>query len=115
MLYPKIASVNSNTTALNRKYLLKGLMSENETKEFQLGILSAYLLTMSYIGNSNVNSTGDIAIITTGGSSSNTSKITWITNNCNSHECFSFDTNDGLKFKISISTGIWMVVSLTTL
>ena len=94
---------------------MRDILSENETREIQLEQISVYILAISYIGNSNVNSTGDIAIIITGGGSSNVSKITWITNNCNHHECFSFNPNDGLKLKIALKSGIWMIVSLTAL
>lgn len=76
--------------------------------------LSAYVLTVTYVGNSNI-SNGDIALVVTGRSSANTSKIIWITDNCYNHDWFSFDPNDGFKFKIAIGSNNWAVISLTKL
>ena len=93
---------------------MRQFLSENETQEFQLGAMGVYILTTSDIAVSNIQN-GDIALVTTGASSANTSKIIWFTNNCGNHECFFFDPDDGLKFKITIGSSMWVVASLTAL
>ena len=105
-----VNELNSNTA----KRYINAFLNENETREFTLNNLSAYVLTVTYVGNSNI-SNGDIALVVTGGNSANTSKIIWITDNCYNHDWFSFDPDDGLKFKIALSTNNWAVISLTAL
>lgn len=100
--------------ALQKRYLLKGIMAENEAKEFLLAGLSTYILAAANIGYSDVGN-GDIALVVTGADSSHVSKIIWITNNCGHHNWFSFDKSNGLNFKIAIPSGSWVVVSLTAL
>ena len=106
--------LNSNNLALQKRYLLKGIMAENEAKEFLLAGLSTYILVAANIGYSDVGN-GDIALVVTGADSSHVSKIIWITNNCGHHDWFSFDKSNGLNFKIAIPSGSWVVVSLTAL
>lgn len=113
-LLQALNELNSKTAVLQGKYLMRQFLNENETQEFQLGAMGVYILTTSDIAVSNIQN-GDIALVTTGASSANTSKIIWFTNNCGNHECFFFDPDDGLKFKITIGSSMWVVASLTAL
>lgn len=68
------------------------------------------------MGKSNVIEAGmNVAIISCGEKSTNSSGIKWITPKNEEQDCFSFDSTDKLLFKINVSQSAWMNISLTKL
>ena len=97
--------------------LYRGFYLGSNPQKFILQPFSTYILIFANVSNSNISSDCELAMIVTGNTSANTSKITWVTQSvAYMHSTFFFDTDDGLSFNIDPkSDNVWCVISLTRL
>ena len=97
--------------------LIRGFYVGSNPQKFILQPFSTYFLTFANVSNSNISSECDLAMIVTGNSSANISKITWVTQSvAYMHSMFFFDADNGLSFNIDPkSDNVWLVISLTRL
>lgn len=97
--------------------LIRGFYTGSNPQKFILQPFSTYILTFANVSSSNISSECDLAMIATGNSSANTSKITWVTQSvAYMHSMFFFDTDNWLSFNIDPkSDNVWLVISLTRL
>ena len=114
------ANIYKGISVLNSKAessLIRGFYSGPDPRKFILQPFSTYILTFAEVSNSNISSECDLAMIVTGNSSKNASKITWVTQSvAYRHSMFFFDTDNELSFNIGPkSDNVWLVISLTRL
>ena len=97
--------------------MYRGFYTGSNPQKFILQPFSTYILTFANISNSNVSSECELAMIVTGNTSTNTSKITWLTQSvAYMHSTFFFDTDNKLSFNIDPKTdNAWLAISLTRL
>lgn len=114
-IYKGISVLNSKKQEKNSLY--GGFYTGSNPQKFILQPFSTYILTFANISNSNISSECELAIIVTGNTSANTSKITWVTQFvAYMHSAFFFDTDNKLSFNIDPKTvNAWLVISLTRL
>ena len=97
--------------------LIRGFYNGSDPRKFILQPFSTYILTFANVSNSNISSECEVAMIVTGNTSANTSKITWVTQSvAYMHSTFFFDTDNGLSFNIDPKSDyVWLAISLTRL
>ena len=113
-------TVTGALLALNSKAknsLIRGFYTGSDPRKFILQPFSTYILTFANVSNSNISSECEVAMIVTGNTSANTSKITWVTQSvAYMHSTFFFDTDNGLSFNIDPKSDyVWLAISLTRL
>lgn len=109
--------LKQNSKKQEKNSLYGGFYTGSNPQKFILQPFSTYILTFANISNSNISSECELAIIVTGNTSANTSKITWVTQFvAYMHSAFFFDTDNKLSFNIDPKTvNAWLVISLTRL
>ena len=114
-IFKEISVLNSKKQEKNSLY--GGFYTGSNPQKFILQPFSTYILTFANVSNSNISSECELAIIATGNTSENTSKITWVTQFvAYMHSAFFFDTDNKLSFNIDPKTvNAWLVISLTRL
>ena len=112
-----IGAVNELNSKAKSSSLYRGFYDGSNPRKFILQQFSTYILIFANVSNSNISSECELALIVTGNTSTNTSKITWLTQSvAHMHGAFFFDTDNGLSFNIDPkSDNVWLVVSLTRL
>lgn len=97
--------------------LIRGFYTGSDPQKLILQPFSTYILTFANVSSSNISSECEVAMIVTGNTSANTSKITWVTQSiAYMHSMFFFDTDNWLSFNIDPkSDNVWIVISLTRL
>lgn len=97
--------------------MYRGFYTGSNPQKFILQPFSTYILIFANVSNSNISSECELAMIVTGNTSANTSKITWVTQSvAYMHSAFFFDTDNGLSFNIDPKSDyVWLAISLVRL
>ena len=111
------ALLTLNSKKQEKSSLIRGFYTGSNPQKLILQPFSTYILTFANVSNSNILSECEVAMIVTGNTSANTSKITWVTQSvAYMHSMFFFDTDNWLSFNIDPkSDNVWIVISLTRL
>ena len=117
MVFIQELCIISRLNSKAKNSLIRGFYTGSDPRKFILQPFSTYILTFANVSNSNISSECEVAMIVTGNTSANTSKITWVTQSvAYMHSTFFFDTDNGLSFNIDPKSDyVWLAISLTRL